>query len=220
MQTEPVWAFRPLGVLMDDGLLTEISLGSGRGRQGRQADVPISIVRALTAEDLPMIQSETSSKAVVPLAGLQKLRHSHHRLAELVAKGLAVEEISLASGYAPGYISMLTNTDPAFRELVAYYEAQKATIFVDELERLRILGLDATEKLHEKLLDENEVWSKRELMELVDLALQPGGKGRAAPGQGQGTGASLQLEVKFVGVASRDPGIEATFTDITPRSSS
>lgn len=194
-------------------LVSELSLGSARGGKRPQVPVSIEVVRELTAEDLPAIQAPPTVGG--PLQTVNKLRHSHHRLAELIAKGTPGTEISLITGYSQSYISTIQR-DPAMAELIAYYEAQKESIFVDGMERLRVIGVDATEALHDKLLDPTVEWTNRELMELVELAVV----GPATPGKGQvgnSPAPSVQLEVKFVG--ARGAGSSGPVIDVTARDS-
>lgn len=202
-------------------LVDELDLGSARGGKAGQGrdELTVEVVRPLTTDDLPAIMNPPPVAAGLPV--IKSLRHSHHRLAELIAQGKPSAEIGLVTGYSQSYITNIQG-DPAFAELVAYYEGQKASIFVDAVERLRLLGLDATEKLHGKLNDETEFWSKRELMELIELALAPSlparpGQGGFGPGAAPGT--NLSLEVKFVGArpAEGTPVVDASFVDVTPR---
>lgn len=200
---------------MSGELVTELSLGSARGGQRPKVPVEIEVVRSLTQEDIPALQAR------LPVASPQQLvktlRHSHHRLAELIAKGLPGEEISLITGYSPSYISNIKN-DPAMRELIVYYDNQKQSIFTDGMERLRVLGIDATEKLAEKLADETVDWSKRELMELVEMAVvKPSTAALQARAPAPSASASLSLEVKFVGTKPKDGQVvEASFTEVGP----
>jgi hypothetical protein len=184
-------------------LLEELDLGSARGAKPG-TPVELEIVRSLTSEDLPAILSP-------PPVGrgqtIKALRHSHHRLAELLVSGKDQTEVSAITGYSPGYISSIKG-DPAFVNLMAYYEEQRKTVFVDALERLRVLGIDATERLQEKLHDENVEWSNRELMELVEMAVVGPNQAAKAP---QAQGPQVSLEVKFVG--ARPSSIQGTFTE-------
>lgn len=194
-------------------LVTELSLGNAQGGRRQKLPLTIEFVRALTPDDLPAIQNPPEGTAAVPM--VRELRSSHHRLAELVAAGRAPEEISIITGYSPGYISGLKG-DPAFRELVAYYEFQKREIFADAMERLKALGLDAAEKLHERLNDPEKIWSNKELMELVKMTIaEPEAAKKQAPGPGGSFNtANLNLEVRFVGARPSDgPTINAEFTE-------
>lgn len=196
-------------------LLSELDLGSGRG--GPRAKLPLSIelIRQLLPSDLAAIQNPPTSTELVPM--VKQLRSSHHRLAELIASGRPPVEISIVTGYSASYISSLKG-DPAFNELVAHYEFQKTEIFADAMDRLKSLGLDAIEKLHERLNDPEKTWSNKELMDLVDMSLVAPTQAKVMPGPGGAIlGASLNLEVKFVGVTPKDgPIIDASFRE-TPK---
>lgn len=198
-------------------LLAELDLGSARGGKAgiNRAPLAVSVVRPLGEADLPAIANPPPVSAGIP--ALKSIRHSHHRLAQLVAEGKPGVEIAFTTGYSQSYISNLQG-DPAFEELVAYYAEMRKEVFVDAQERLRLLGLDATEKLHEQLLDPNATWSHRELMEVIEMALPEAkskGKGEAQAPQG---GGHLQLEVKFVGAQPIEgKTIETSYTDVTPK---
>lgn len=200
---------------MSQELLQEISLGSARGTHARVREEPqIEVVRALTPDDLPAIQA--GAPVGGPLQVVKSLRYSHHRLAELVSKGMAGPEISLCTGYSLTYISSIQR-DPAFNELVNYYSEQTRVVFADSLDRLKALGLDATEKLQEALGDPTVKWSPRELMELTELCLLGPITAAAGAKTPPGASANLNLEVRFVG--ARPAGgdvVEASFTEVKP----
>lgn len=196
-------------------LITELDLGSARGgKAGTREPLSVEVVRALGETDLEALTEPppVAAQAVT----VKSLRHSHHRLAELIVAGKESGEIALVTGYSIPYISNIQN-DPAFRELVAYYGAQKESVFVDAMERLRVLGIDGIERLHDKLNDPAQPWSPRELMELVDMAVVKPATAQPRPGSGTPgqPGASLQLEVKFVGARSADgPIVDAKFSEM------
>ncbi len=195
--------------------MTELDLGSGVGGRTKKQPLSIELIRSLTPDDLRAIQNPPAGTAIVPM--VRQLRHSHHRLAELVAAGRPPAEIAIITGYSPSYISGLKG-DPAFNELVAYYEFQKREIFADAMERLKLLGLDAVEHLHARLNDPEKTWSNKELMDLVEMSLVAPAVAKPIPGAGGSfNGASLNLEVKFVGTTPKDgQTIDASFTDVTP----
>ena len=199
-----------------DQLLAELDLGSARGGKaginGKGEPLIVSIARPLVESDLAAIANPPA--VCQPPGTIKSLRHSHHRLAQLVAQGKPGAEISIATGYSLSYISTL-QSDPAFAELVTYYAEQNKTIFADVQERLRVLGLDATEKLHEQLHDETIPWSKRDLMEVISMTIAnknaPGQGNQQQPGNAGNT--SLALTVKFVGAQPTSaPLIEGSAT--------
>lgn len=201
------------------GLLTELDLGSGVGGRRKPEPLEIELIRSLTPSDLAAIQHPPAGTAIIPM--VRQLRHSHHRLAELVAAGRPPAEIAIITGYSPSYISGLKG-DPAFNELIAYYEFQKREIFADAMERLKLLGLDAVEHLHARLNDPEKTWSNKELMDLVEMSLVAPAQAKPIPGQGGSiSSANLSLEVKFVGASPRDGQIiDAQFSETTPKQQS
>lgn len=196
-------------------VLTELDLGSARGaKPGHKPPLYIELVRALEASDLGAIQSPPAiNDTAVPM--VKNLRSSHHRLAELIAAGRPPGEISVITGYSASYISSLKG-DPAFNELVAFYEFTKQTIFAEAMERLKLLGLDAVEKLHERLNDETKNWTNKELMDLVEMSLVAPTQAKVLPGAGGAVNsANLTLEVKFVGAQpASGPTINGTYTEV------
>lgn len=196
-------------------LLVELDLGSARGGQAgiNKAPLVVEVVRPLTGDDLPAITNPPPVAAQA--VGIKAIRNSHHKLAQLLAEGKSGAEISLVTGYSQSYLSTIQG-DPAFEELVSYYSSQRESIFVDAQERLRALGIDATERLQDHLNDPTKQWSHRELMEVIKLALPVETGSKATPPvQGAPAGGSNTLEIKFVGARnSGGPVLEAQFTEV------
>jgi hypothetical protein len=90
-------------------------MNHGKARPSKE--IFIGEPEVLTKEMLATIYSP----AFRPADNMKKLRHSHHRLARLVAAGLRNQEIADQTGYSMQRIWQLTNS-PAFQELVAYYQ--------------------------------------------------------------------------------------------------
>lgn len=180
-------------------LVDRINLGSARGGK-RQESSPLTceVVRELTEEDLPVLREPPRVGGATQQ--LTKVHHSHHQLARMLAQGMEAVAASAATGYSQSYISLILNHDPAFAELVAYYASEREAVFVDTLERMKSVGVDSLEKLHQRLLDENIEWSNRELMEAVKLLLvEPQRSGaNVGAGAGAGSAAGVTVNVKFV----------------------
>jgi len=109
-----------------------------------------------------------------PVKPLYKIRHSHHLLAQLIAKGHKNVEVSSLSGYSQSYISTIQR-DPAFQELIAYYSEQRKVLFSDVLERMKALQVQTIGEIQERLAEAPEKWSNRELMELAEMLGLGGG---------------------------------------------
>ena len=189
-----------------DGLLAELDLKRGRPR----------VVRSLDESDLPRLMG-TEPQAKPKPSGLQHIRHSHHRLAQLVAQGRPAAEISLITGYAPVYISILKG-DPSFKELVAHYSEEREAVFVDVLERMTALGLSTLEELQARLADAPEKWTKRELMDMAELMIVKPMRAAGAVIGARQQGAAVSVEVNFVQAQPRPEAgvVDLEYEDLGP----
>lgn len=174
-------------------------IGPARGgRKGREApELLIEIVRGLTSEDLGKLQSPDSlGTSPIPI---QALRASHHNLAQVLARGTPDSEAALITGYSPTRISILKK-DPSFAELMASYKTIREHVFVDTLERMKILGLSTLDELQERLETTPERWTNRELMEMAELLLvKPMAAKAVAMNPNAGTSApGVNIQVQFV----------------------
>lgn len=177
--------------------MSDIDIGPARGRRPRE-DLEFIIVRGLTEDD--MAELATPSPLGSSPIPIQALRASHHQLAQLIAQGRPDTEVSLITGYSQSRISILKK-DPSFAELLAGYKGVRERVFVDTLERMKILGLSTLDELQERLETDPERWTNRELLEMADLLLV---KPRAAEAaiRGQSTGGAMPpgvtVNVQFV----------------------
>lgn len=182
---------------MDDPEYGDMDIGPSRGRRASGPELIIHVIRSLTPEDLPALQNP-DSLGTTPIP-LQTLRASHHNLAQMLAKGVPDNECALITGYTPTRISILKK-DPAFAELMAGYREMRENLFVDTLERMRILGLSTLDELQDRLEREPQKWSNRELMEMAELLLvkpriaTPMGLGSAAGGSAGSAGVTVNVQ--------------------------
>jgi hypothetical protein len=127
-------------------------------------------------------------------------------VARLLAEGNDDIAVGFISGYTPQYIRMLKK-NPAFLELLGYYENNREEIFVDVAKRMADLGVVTLEELQRRLEETPDDWTRRELMELADLLVIRGKQGTSgavlAPAGG------VQLNINFV---KESP----TTIDVTP----
>ncbi len=162
---------------------------------GRRAtrDQGIVFKRELTEADLPLLTNPPPVGR--PLPELTKIRSAHHGLARLLAKGVAQTEISEITGYTPSRISVL-KADPAFQELISYYESNTSEVFVDAGLRLQAIGLLAAEEIQARLEEDASKVPMGMLKDLVDSTIGPKAKapGAAAP---QASGPPISLNISF-----------------------
>ena len=172
---------------MPDDSLPAISIPIPRGRSRRlepNEPLVVRVVRELTEDDLAHFSQ--MGRAGNETQSLQSLRHSHHQVARLLVSGAREEAVSLITGYHPQTISRLQG-DPSFRELLHYYATQVEQIWVDAEQRMQTLGISAIEELQSRIDTAPSEWSRRELMDLAEMALA----GRRAAIAGARPGGSL-----------------------------
>jgi hypothetical protein len=107
---------------------------------------------------------------------IKQIRQAHHEIARLLAQGVKAVEISGITGYSQSRISILQN-DPAFKNLMSFYETENKELNVDVQLRLRSLGLDAIGQISERLEESPEDFSNEELRKLAETVLDRGGFG-------------------------------------------
>lgn len=132
------------------------------GRASRP--VSASFVRELDRADLALLGEE---KGVKPSA-IKRLSFRHHSLARCLASGMKPGEAAVQCGYCISRVSILQD-DPAFKELVQFYEVKVEQQYVDLHQRLSGLAQDAMEELQERLENEPEKLSVGQLMELSKM---------------------------------------------------
>jgi hypothetical protein len=190
-------------VIGDLALLEELVLGTAAGGRRKAAPLEVAKVRALGLDDLELLQNPPN--AVLPVRPLQTIRHSHHQLARLIATGKADQEISLITGYSPSHISSLKGGQD-FKDLIAYYSAQKELIFVETMERLKIVGLNTLDELQKRFDEAPEQFTNTQLMELIDLTLIKPTKTPQAV-IGATSGGPVTVNVQFVSGAQSAPQV-------------
>lgn len=155
--------------MTNSDLTTILSAKLSPARGGRKPSVPLSIgtPRELTEDDLQELVTPTAL-GTQP-SQIQRIRSTHHRLAQLIAEGRKGTEISLIMGYSQSRISIL-QSDPAFQELVAFYKNQQTAIFLNVQERLADLGMAATEEIRERLEENPSDFTVNQLLDVQKAA--------------------------------------------------
>lgn len=175
-------------------LVEELSLGSARGGKRRAAaEVLITPVRSLTAEDIPLL---ANPPVIGSLPSIPQMRNQHHQLAGLLAKGISNAEISLITGFSPSYISTLKSS-PDMKELVDYYAKQAEERTVDALARLKNLGVASVEELQNRLNEDPSKFTAGQLMDLAEMGLIKPLAAAGLAAAARGTGGALQINLNF-----------------------
>jgi len=143
-------------------------------RSSRQEPWQAMYHREITPDDL--IQFHSSNLPTNSRAPLAKIRDPHHYLAQMVADGKKTVEISAVTGYSPSRIDTL-RSDPAFMELVAHYEEQNVFAQPDIVAQIRHVTLTAGAILMERLEQNPDEFTIKELQALRDAGLDRIGHG-------------------------------------------
>jgi hypothetical protein len=176
-----------------DELIEELSLGSARGGSRRaKQQVAVTSVRPLTQDDVLQLMEPP---VVESLPSIPQIKHQHHQIAALIAKGSRNQEISAITGFSPSYISMLKSS-PDMKELVAYYAEQAEQRTVDALARLRAIGIASAEELQHRLNESPEKFSTNQLMDLIEVGLIKPMAAAAVSGSFHGA-SSQRLEINL-----------------------
>lgn len=173
---------------LDPGLLGDIVVRSARGR--RAAPLLMEYVRDLGAEDKEGIENPPAYNR--PGGEIVRIRQSHHLAARFLAEGKRPGEVSQLTGYSISRLSVLQG-DPAFLELVEYYSDQVKEAYVDVHTRLATLGMSAIDEIQERLEEKPEAFTRRELLDIAEMALDRSLTPGARPATTNPNGASLPL---------------------------
>lgn len=149
-------------------LSSEIFRVKGRARKPLSA----SLVRQLEEADMALLGAEKGSQP----PALKRLSERHHALARNLASGMSEGEAAIVCGYNISRVSILKN-DPAFNELLSFYQGEVDLQYRDLHERLSGLALDAADELSTRLEDEPEKFSIGQLMEVTKLGADRTGHG-------------------------------------------
>lgn len=129
--------------------------------------------KELTKEDLVLLLANQPADAKAPLA---RISAPHHMLAKLIAEGGSDPEVSGVTGYSTLRIKTLKK-DPAFQELIAYYEGEHIKATANVTAQITHIALTAGQLLQEKLEDSPEEFTKKELTDLWSKGLDRIGHG-------------------------------------------
>lgn len=147
-----------------------LALTRSRGRAERP--VVVTGVGELSLDDIEKLDDPIG---VTPTP-LKELRTTHHQMAQMVARGDSVVQISAALGFSVSRVSIL-KSDPTFAELVEFYREKNEELYADTQLRLKNLTDDAVEVLHSRLHDNPDAIGTATLLEIVKSGADRSGAG-------------------------------------------
>ena len=127
---------------------------------GRAKRAPaVELVRAVTAADLALLETEKGSKP----PSVKRLTDRHHSLARCLAQGMEGWEAAAITGYDPSRISIL-KSDPTFKELIEFYRRHEDAALAEFTARASMVTLTALNRVQEMLDDDENPVSLDEAM--------------------------------------------------------
>lgn len=143
------------------GLDLDIIKLAGRGRPAMP--VTAELVRPITEADLELQATTHMQMQPDPI---KRVTDRHHSLARLLASGVSEGEAATIVGYDKSRVSILKNS-PAFRELLDLYRGEAKREFVSVLEHMAGMSRDALLALRDRLEENPDRFSNKDLKELV-----------------------------------------------------
>lgn len=125
------------------------------------AGLVMELQRTLAPEDLAMLALEPVKQPT-----LKKIRDSHHALARTLASGISNTDAARITGFDPGYISIM-KADPAFQELLTFYEEHDEVQQADLRERMTLIALDVSAEIRDRIHNDPESFSHSEMRQLL-----------------------------------------------------
>lgn len=156
---------------LSDHIVLPATLPANGGRPPKMLE--IGVVRALGVDDILFLTTAESGGTYRPL---QRIRASHHNIAILLSQGKDPVEVSRIMGRSPSNIRKLMD-DPAFKNLMAFYNSQGEQAREDMLLQLKDLGQSAMAQLQEDLENHPEKFDKKDLMRIVEVTMDRVGMG-------------------------------------------
>lgn len=163
------------------------------------------VLREIEEGDLALLRGElkehnwAKQRSASGVGSLTALRMGHQQLAQALAAGIAPEEAAWMTGRSVASVRGLLQ-DPAFQELLAYYEANQRERDFNAFERLVTLGGTAMSVLQERLEESPERFSNKDLKDLMEASMDRSAAPARGGGNARGAGApqAVNVSIRFV----------------------
>jgi len=138
----------------------------GPGR--RPHPLTAEVVREINEADLGLLA--VNAFAPAPPQELKRLSDRHHMAARLLAAAKPPGEVAMITGYSASRLSVIQQS-PAFKELVSLYKREVDIEFGSVLETLAGLSKEALSEISDRLEEEPEQFSLKDLRETAAMGL-------------------------------------------------
>ena len=122
-------------------------------RTGRAA-IPVEIYEVTPIKEADLEQILGDSTSSIQSGTLKNITARHHRVAMLLAEGHGTPYVCRVTSYTRAYIGILQQ-DPAFKELLHYYQDRVRREQVDSVEEMSYLEASLLDKLKIMLDEDN-----------------------------------------------------------------
>lgn len=110
------------------------------------------------------------------LPAIKRLKERHHKLARLIAGGMAYADAAFAVDLGYHQVARLM-MDPSFQELVGFYKLEVDRQYAGMHEKLAALGEDAVDEIRARLEEDGEKVPLTQLVEITKMAADRTGFG-------------------------------------------
>lgn len=181
MYDSPVGPLPPLEEELVNATFNELfpdGLPTKRRPRVSVAESPFDDVYELEREHLVALSQHATSGASLGVTStpLKSIRHTHHKLAQLLAIGMDETDAALMCNFSVSRVSIL-KSDPAFVEILNYYANQVQLAFVDTVDVMKNMTLDLLGELNDRLNDKPEAFTIPQLLDAVKALADRSGHG-------------------------------------------
>lgn len=156
---------------------------------------------------------ESGETLGVRAPSLKAIRHTHHRLAQLLAGGMDETRAGRLCNFDPTRVSVL-KADPAFAELLAYYSEQVEDEFVEFVVAAKELSMDFLQHVQQQLDEAPEKFTPQLALEAIRTLADRSGNAPVsksiAVNINQGMGDKLEAARQRAKAARENPPIKGT----------
>lgn len=142
----------------------------GKGRPKMSNEDVFLAVEPLTAEDIEVYKKHVASGQPIGVqpVNIKALRHTHHRLAQMLAVGVDETVAAKLCNYSVSRVSIL-KADPAFAELLATYSEDVKEEWADFVATAANLSMDFLQELQRKLDENPEAFTPASILEAIKV---------------------------------------------------
>lgn len=176
----------------------------------RPVALDATVIRDLRPADFILL---TENRSTQP-AELKRVTERHHAIARLLASGMKSGEVAATLGITLNRISILKNS-PAFAELLALYVDTKDLEFAEVASRMAGVSKDALNLIQDRLEDDPDTFTHKELREVATAFADRTGHGPTAKSVAVSINATMGDRLEAARNRAKAAALGTTI-DITP----